>query len=66
MDFNPTISNIIKSMDKFIVRWSEPGEPSPHQRSRYFEDQTNAQWFANQMKKNYKWVICTESKNVME
>jgi len=53
-------------MDKFIVRWSEPGEPSPHQRSRYFEDQTNAQWFANQMKKNYKWVICTESKNVME
>ena len=53
-------------MSKYIVRWSEPGELSPQQHSRYFEDETNAKWFANQMKKSYNWVICTESKNVME
>jgi len=53
-------------MSKYIVRWSEPGELSPQQHSRYFENETNAKWFANEMKKSYNWVICTESKNVME
>tara|TARA_B100001059_G_scaffold146200_1_gene146114 strand:+ start:184 stop:345 length:162 start_codon:yes stop_codon:yes gene_type:complete len=53
-------------MSKYIVRWSEPGELSPQQNSRYFDDETNAKWFAKQMKKSYNWVICTESKNVME
>lgn len=53
-------------MSKYIVRWSEPGELSPYQESRYFEDETNAKWFAKELKKSYNWVICTESKNVME
>ena len=53
-------------MSKYIVRWSEPGELSPQQQSRYFDDQENAKWFANELKKSYNWVICTESKNVME
>jgi hypothetical protein len=53
-------------MSKYIVRWSEPGELSPIQHSRYFEDEINARWFAKEMKKSYNWVICTESKNVME
>ena len=53
-------------MSKYIVRWSEPGELSPHQESRYFEDETNAKWFAKELKKSYNWVICTDSKNVME
>ncbi len=53
-------------MSKYIVRWSEPGELSPRQESRYFEDETNAKWFAKELKKSYNWVICTESKNVME
>ena len=53
-------------MSKYIVRWSEPGDLSPRQQSRYFEDETNAKWFAKELKKSYNWVICTESKNVME
>jgi hypothetical protein len=53
-------------MSKYIVRWSEPGDLSPRQESRYFEDETNAKWFAKELKKSYNWVICTESKNVME
>lgn len=53
-------------VSKYIVRWSEPGELSPQLHSRYFEDQINAKWFANEMKKSYNWVICTESKNLME
>ena len=53
-------------VSKYIVRWSEPGDLSPRQESRYFEDETNAKWFAKELKKSYNWVICTESKNVME
>jgi hypothetical protein len=53
-------------VSKYIVRWSEPGKLSPQQQSRYFDDEINAKWFANEMKKSYKWVICTESKNIME
>jgi|TARA_B100000035_G_scaffold204935_1_gene175224 hypothetical protein len=53
-------------MSKYIVRWSEPGLISPVQHSRYFEEEYSAKWFAKEMKKSYNWVICTESKNVME
>tara|TARA_B100000003_G_C10812788_1_gene323539 strand:- start:198 stop:362 length:165 start_codon:yes stop_codon:yes gene_type:complete len=51
---------------KYVVCWSEPGELSPKQHRRYFEDESTAKWFAKEMKNLYNWVICTESKNLYE
>ena len=49
-------------MYKYVVCWSVPGELSPQQHRRYFQDEETAKWFANEMKNLYNWVICTESK----
>ena len=56
----------LRMMYKYVVCWSVPGELSPQQHRRYFQDEETAKWFANEMKNLYNWVICTESKNLAE
>jgi len=53
-------------MSKYVVCWAQPGDISPHQHRRYFEDEPTARWFAKEMRNQYNWVICTESKNLEE
>ena len=53
-------------MSKYTVCWAEPGDISPYQHRRKFDDETTAKWFAKEMKTQYNWVICTESKNLEE
>ena len=51
-------------MTRYVVAWAEPGELSPRKNKRIFETASTAYWFANQLKKSYNWVICTEAKNL--
>ena len=53
-------------MSKYIVCWAEPGELSPRQNKKMFNSPSAAYWFANELKKRYNWVLCTESKNLEE
>jgi hypothetical protein len=47
-----------------MVCWSQPGELSPVQYEKLFDDFSTAHWFANELKRRYNWVICTEEKNL--
>lgn len=49
-------------MSKYVVVWAEPGELSPVKNRKLFSTASTAYWFANELKKKYNWVICTESK----
>jgi hypothetical protein len=53
-------------MSKYTVCWAEPGDISPYQHRREFDDEMAAKWFAKEMRNLYNWVICTESKNLEE
>jgi hypothetical protein len=53
-------------MSKYVVTWAQPGELSPRRNKKFFESPSTAYWFANELKKRYNWVICTESKNLEE
>jgi hypothetical protein len=53
-------------MSKYVVVWAEPGELSPVKNKKFFDAPSTAYWFANELKKKYNWVICTESKNLEE
>jgi hypothetical protein len=53
-------------MSKYVVVWAEPGELSPVKNRKLFDTSSTAYWFANELKKRYNWVICTESKNLEE
>jgi hypothetical protein len=47
-----------------MVCWSQPGEFSPVQYKKLFDEFYAADWFANELKKRYNWVICIEEKNL--
>ena len=55
-------------MSNYTVLWAkqEPGDLSPVRERKEFDSQYQANWFANEMKKSYNWVICVESKNLKE
>ena len=55
-------------MSNYTVLWAnqEPGDLSSVQERKDFDSQYQANWFANEMKKSYNWVICVESKNLKE
>jgi hypothetical protein len=46
------------------VCWAEQGDLSPIQHKKIFERPSIAYWFANELKKKYNWVICTEIENL--
>jgi len=48
--------------NKYLVIWSESNLVSDSHK-RTFDNYHQAQWFANQMKKCYDFVLCTEEKN---
>ena len=52
------------SVSKYMVCWSQPGEFSPVQYKKLFDEFYAADWFANELKKRYNWVICIEEKNL--
>ena len=55
-------------MSNYTVLWSvhKAENLSPVQERKKFQNEYQAKWFANEMKKSYNWVICVESKNLKE
>ena len=52
----------------YTVLWSrqDQWDISPVTERKEFENQYQANWFANHMKKRYNWVMCVETKNLKE
>jgi hypothetical protein len=50
-------------MKNYTVFWYEHCGGKIHKRSKEFEEESKATWFANQMKRWYDWVTCIETKD---
>jgi len=48
--------------NRYIVVWAKDSLLAKTEK-KTFESHYQAQWFANQMKKCYDFVLCTEEKN---